>query len=140
TGFYHHHDRLRSFEPTPSGPQFKNGIDGKSYGVEAWAKYSVSDRWRLTGGIVEQKREAWLDPGVVDINGLVTLGNDPRYWWSLGSAVNFGSRFEGDATLRQVGPLPNPAVPRYTTIDARMGIQLVRGLDISVTGRNPPAP
>lgn len=136
TGYYHHHDRLRSLEPTPDGPQFKNGINGKTYGAEAWAKYRLTGHWRLSGGIVHHRRDVWLDPGSLDINGRVMLGNDPRYWWSLGTAFDHGSRVEWDLMLRQVGPLPNPAVPRYTTIDARVGLLLVRGLDLSVTGRN----
>jgi iron complex outermembrane receptor protein len=137
TGFYHAHDGLRTLETQtpPTGPQFENGIDGKTWGAETWAKYRVTDHWRLNGGLVLHRREAELLPGSTDINGLATLGDDPDYWWSLGTSVDV-SRVEADATLRQIGPMSTPAVPRYTTIDARVGVEVVRGLDLSVAGRN----
>ena len=71
-----------------------------------------------------------------DLNSLSSLGNDPRHWWNLRSAFDIGAHHEFDLMLREVGALPNPAVPAYTAVDARWGWHINRDLELSLVGQN----
>ena len=136
TGFVHASNRLRSFESSPEGPVFGNGLNGSTTGLEAWAKWRVRPWWRLDLGWVEQRRTVGKDADSDDFTNWAQLGNDPHRYGSLHSAVDFLGRHEFDVWLRYVGALPNPAVPDYMALDARVGFRLPRGIELSVTGRN----
>jgi iron complex outermembrane receptor protein len=136
TGFVHASDRLRSIESSTEGPVFGNGLNGSTTGLEAWAKWRVRPWWRLDLGWVEQRRTVGKDADSDDFTNWAQLGNDPHRYGSLHSAVDFLGRHEFAVWLRYVGALPNPAVPDYVALDARVGFRLPRGLELSVTGRN----
>ncbi|MEP7085422.1 MAG: TonB-dependent receptor, partial [Betaproteobacteria bacterium] len=72
----------------------------------------------------------------VALGGVSGLGNDPDHWWSLGTSVDFGRTVELDLTLRRVSALPNPVVPAYTAVDARIGWHVRPELEVSLTARN----
>jgi iron complex outermembrane receptor protein len=137
TAFHHDHDHLRSVEPAPGGGfVLENRIEGSTYGVEGWAHYRVSDRWRLSGGGVLLKQALRLKPDSRDVAGIAALGNDPAHQWILRSAFEPAERHALDVSLRRVGALPNPNVPSYTALDARWGWQVQRDLEVSVTLTN----
>ena len=136
TGFVHLSDELRSIEPSPAGPVFANGLEGSNLGFEAWSKWRARPWWRLDVGWVEQRRTVRRDEDSQDATNWAQLGNDPHRWASLHSAIDVMGRHEFDVWARYVGALPDPAVPDYLAIDARLGFRLPRGLELSVTGRN----
>jgi len=114
------HKRLRSLAPTAQGLQFANGIEGRTRGMEAWARWRVTEAWRLDAGAVLQNPALHVVAGMVDAGGLVSLGNDPRHHESLRSSLDFGSAGRWDIDVRRVGSRPNPAVPAYTAVDSRV--------------------
>lgn len=136
TAFHHDFDRLRSIEPVAVGRMLDNGIDGTVDGAEAWLSYRVTNAWRVNAGLVQQRERLRLKPGSADAGGLAALGNDARHWWTLRLAWDIGPRHEFDVMVRHVGALPNPAVPSYTAVDARLGWKLRHDLDISLTAQN----
>ena len=136
TAFHHDFDRLRSIEPTAAGPMLDNKIDGTVDGVETWGSYRVTNAWRVNAGLVQQRERLRLKPGSADLGGLAALGNDARHWWTLRSAWDIGPRHEFDVMVRHVGALPNPAVPSYTAVDARLGWKPRRDLEISLAAQN----
>ena len=137
TAFHHDHDRLRSVEPAPGGAfVLDNKIEGSTYGIEGWAHYRVTDRWRLSGGGVLLEQRLRLKPESMDAAGVSALGNDPGHQWMLRSAFEPAPRHELDIAVRRVGALPNPNVPSYTTVDARWGWHVQRNLEVSVTLNN----
>ncbi|MEO6462670.1 MAG: TonB-dependent receptor [Candidatus Eisenbacteria bacterium] len=136
TGFVHSSDRLRSFEPSPDGPVFGNGLEGTTTGLEAWSKWRLLPWWRVDLGYVEQRRTVRRDPDSGDFTDGSQLGNDPHRWASLHSAVELFGGHEFDVWVRHVAALPRPAVPAYVAFDARLGLRLPHGLELSVTGRN----
>lgn len=138
TAFHHDHDRLRSVEPAPGGGFFlDNKIEGSTYGVEAWGNYRVTGNWRLTGGAVLLRQDLRLKPGSMDVvTGIGALGNDPKHQWMLRSAFEITPRHEFDVIVRRIGALPNPAVPAYTAVDARLGWHVRRDLELSLTFNN----
>jgi iron complex outermembrane recepter protein len=136
TGFYSAYDRLRSLEASPSGFVFANGLEGETHGVEAWANYRVTSRWRLSAGGLAQNRDIDVKSGHTDINGRLTLGDDPHHQWQARSSFDIGRDQELDVWVRQVGDLAPTLVPAYTTLDARAATRLPAGFQLSLTGYN----
>ncbi|MEO8038563.1 MAG: TonB-dependent receptor [Betaproteobacteria bacterium] len=136
TAFYNQFTRLRSIEQLPGGAQFENRFEGTSSGVELSASLRVTPRWRLTGGLVTLNERLLRMAGSTDVLGAAALGNDPDYWWSVRSLLDLTSTVQLDATFRQVGPLPSPRVPSYSTVEARIGWRPTRQLELSVTLQN----
>ena len=136
TAYHHNFDRLRSLEPGPAGPMFDNRIEGTVNGIETWAAYRLTDSWRVRAGFVKQKQLFRVQPGATAIGGTAALGNDPEFWWTLGSAIDFFDNFEFDVSARRVGSLPNPQVPAYTAVDARLGWKFRRDFELSLRASN----
>ena len=136
TGFHHDYEGLRSIEPSPAGPVFENGIDGRVTGIETWAGYRTGQSWRVSAGFVYQDKELETAPGFVGLGGASSLGNDPDHWWIVRSSLTVLRDVEFDAIVRYVTSLPEPHVPSYTALDARIGWTLEDRAEIGVRGRN----
>ena len=136
TGYWHDFDRIRSLEPRPGGLMFENKIDGRTYGVEAWAEYRPIDRWRLSAGLVRQRVKFEREPDSRDTAGLASAGNDPSGWWQLRSNFDLSQNIELDVRARRISSLPNPYVPAYTAIDLRIGWRPWRQLEASLSIQN----
>jgi iron complex outermembrane recepter protein len=136
TAFHHDHARLRSLEPRPGGAVLENRIAGRTSGVEAWAAWHVAPYWRLHAGWVELRQRLRPEPGSLATVQASGHGNDPRRWGNLRSAIELAPRLELDLIGRYVGALPNPHVPSYTAVDARLGWHATRALELSVHGQN----
>jgi iron complex outermembrane receptor protein len=138
TGFHHDYEGLRSFEPSPEGPVFDNGIEGTVTGVETWGSYRTGSAWRVSAGFVYQDKDLEVTPGFAALGGTAQLGNDPNHWWMIRSSLTVLQEVEFDAMVRYVGSLPEPHVPSYTAVDARLGWALDPHAEIAVSGRNLP--
>jgi iron complex outermembrane receptor protein len=114
------HSRLRSLVPTPQGPQWQNGIGGRSHGLEGWARWQAAARWRLDAGFSILDQDLRVTAGAIDLAGVAGLGNSPRRQAQVRSSLELGSAWRWDVDLRHVGALPQPAVPRYTAFDTRL--------------------
>jgi iron complex outermembrane receptor protein len=136
TLFHHEHRKLRSLGPTPEGLQFQNNIEGRTRGLEAWARWRVTDAWRVDGGFTVIDSDLSVVPGAVDLGGLPTLGNDPRHWVKLRSSMDLTPTLAWDVFLRHIGALPQPAVPSYTTVDMRLAWQAGPNTELALVGRN----
>ena len=136
TGYWHDFDRIRSLEPRPGGLMFENKIEGRTYGVEAWAEYRPIDRWRLSAGVVRQRVKFERESDSRDTAGLPAAGNDPNGWWQLRSNVDLLENVELDVRARRMSPLPNPYVPGYTAVDFRIGWRPLRQLEASLSIQN----
>jgi len=136
TLFHHEFDRQRSVEPSAAGPVIANMIDGRTTGLEAWGNWRVNSSWRMKAGLFWQHQRLQLKPGSASVGGVTNLGNDPGHQWSLGSSFDLGSNVEFDVTVRRVGALPNPALPAYTALDARLGWRPRNDLELSLAVQN----
>lgn len=86
---------------------------------------------------VQAARGRRLSPGGVlqDIDaGLAT--NGPRSHWQLRSLHDLGCGLGADLPLRRVARLPQPAVPGYHELDARIAWQARPGVELALAGRN----
>jgi iron complex outermembrane receptor protein len=137
TLFHTLYDDLRTVELAPSGSfVIGNGMEGSTNGVEAWGRWQVTPRWRLSAGVTALEKRLRLKPGSINPGGTSSEGNDPEQTLQLRSLLNLSARHELDVTLRHVADLPNPAVPAHTALDAHWGWKLRPGLELAVVGQN----
>jgi iron complex outermembrane receptor protein len=134
SAFYNDYDKLRSGEAAPALVQ--NRIAGDTYGLEVWASYQAADTWRLSGGFTELRKNLHQDPGVVDPDGIKNQGNDPEHQFTLRSTFNLTPRHDFDVMVRNVSGLPDPVVPGYTAVDARLAWRPDDRVELSATVRN----
>jgi iron complex outermembrane receptor protein len=136
TGFRHDWDKLRSGTAVPV--QLENRIEGDAYGVEAWAAWRVGERWELSGGLNTLEKDLVLEPGSTDPAGVSnpTLANDAEFQWTLRSSLELPRGLQLDLGMRRVDSLPNPDVPRYTAVDARLAWQRNQSLGLTLSVRN----
>jgi len=135
TAFHSNWDRLRSGQPPPDA-QVQNMIDGKTFGIEAWAAWQVTPSWRITGGTTFLRERLHVEPGSTDPVGASALGNDPSHQWMLRSAWDLTPAVDVDVSLRRIAALPDPAVEAYSALDVRIGWRPRSDLSLSLVARN----
>ena len=139
SAYYNVYRDLRSVEstgPTTFPLVIKNGLEGETYGVEAWGAYALTDWWRINAGLSALHEDIRVKPGVPDVLGLSSSGSDPSYQASLRSSMNLPGRIHFDAGLRRVAKLSRSTIPAYTELDARLAWKATRTVELSVTGDN----
>jgi iron complex outermembrane receptor protein len=68
--------------------------------------------------------------------GLTAAGDDPHHQFSARSSMKITNAVDFDFGLREVAQLPNPAVPGYVSVDARVGWRFLEGAELSVSATN----
>jgi len=143
TAFYDVYDDLRvdQFQPATILPiVLRNGAKGESYGLEAWATFTVTDWWRLRAGGNTLQRDYRVKAGLNDFTQLQIAGADPRYQAQLRSGMQVTADVDLDLALRRVGRVTTvngvENAPAYTEADARIGWRVRPGLELSVSGFN----
>ena len=136
TAFYHRYPNLRSLEPGVPSATLANGLEARTHGLEGWGTWRLTPGWRLAAGFVLLREHFEKRPGSADFGGVSQLANDPRRTAQLRASWDITSAFELDAAARYMGDLPNPAVPAYTAVDARVGWRLARNLEVSFVVQN----
>lgn len=144
--FYNSYDDLRSteFNPKTLFPlEWANGLEGFTYGVEAWGDLQVTPWWRLSPGLSSLSEHFKFKPGLSDLLsvlepslGVQQLGDDPDVQASLRSSMNLGPKVTLDGDLRYVSALPNPYVPSYVDLSGRIGWRLSERVLLSLSGFN----
>lgn len=141
TAFYHLYDHLRSIEFNPSGPlllnlTWGNALEGSTYGIEAWADWRVAPWWTLAAGVTWLRRDFEFEEGASGILGTAQLGSDPPYKFTLRSSMNLRSDVMLDLNFRALGELPDPVVPAFEELSARLAWQATPNVTLSVSGTN----
>jgi len=138
SAYYNHYDDLRSveFSPGPGILEWGNRMRGNTTGVETWADIQVFNWWRLSPGIRTTHEGFELEPGSSGLLGSAQAGNDPSYQASLTSSMDIGRDLTLDASLRYVSALPDPVLPGYYDLAARLGWQATNTLLLSLNGQN----
>lgn len=139
TAFRYDWDHLRSGSPPPPPLTIENHVEGTSSGVEGWAHWQVSPRWRVSGGGMWLRKSLRLRPGVPEDTAgpdSSALHNDPDYQLLLHSRTNLGNGVELDLILRRVAKLTIQPVPAYTEFDLRLGWVVTPDVSVALVGRN----
>lgn len=137
SAFLNLYDDLRATEFGPGGSfpvALRNGIKGRSYGLEAWGEQAVTPWWRLSAGLFLLREDFELKQGRRDLANLSSTGNDPDYQVQLGSRVDLTPALALDVRFRAVGELPRPAVSAYRALDLRLGWTVAEGAELSLSG------
>jgi iron complex outermembrane receptor protein len=137
--FYNTYDKLRSIEP--AGATFLplrwgNLLAGHTYGVEAWGRVQVTQAWRVSASANYLDGKLHFRDGASGILGPRQAGNDPKYQARLASDFDIGPSVKLETALRYVSAMPEPRLPAYTELNARLGWALTERLELSVVGDN----
>jgi len=139
SGYYNVYDDLRSFEPSPNQNAlfvYGNKMEGETYGAEFWGSWQPSASWRLSGGFSLLHEDLRFKPGSIALGGLSTAGNDPSEQVFLRSSFDLPHDLELELEARYVGALPDPHVPAYVGLNARLGWHMTDHLEIALSGAN----
>ena len=148
-GFNYHYRDLATQEPqTPflsAGPgpvylvlPYVTGFLGRarSYGGEAYATWSVTDRWRVTAGYSRLAVTTSLEPSSRDTSLASVAGDSPMNRFEFRSFANLSRRLEWDASAAYTGSEHGGQVPAYVRVDTRLGLRWSEKTDLSLIGRN----
>ena len=139
SAFHNVYRDLKDIEPSPVVviPLFwANTMAGDVNGVEIWGAFQATDWWRLTAGFNLQHEDLRFMAGASGLLGVAQAGNDPHHQASLRSSMKLLDDIIFDADFRDVGQLPNPRVPEYVELNARLGWHVSDTLEISLSGFN----
>jgi len=116
--------------------KWANTLQGNVHGVEVWGSFQATEWWRLDASFNIQHMDLSFAPGASKLGGISQAGDDPHHQASLRSSMNLLDAFNFDADLHYVGALPDPKVPEYVELNARLGWRLSDALSFAVSGFN----
>lgn len=134
--FHNDYDHLRTQEVDPSFTfvTFGSQMEGRAHGLELWGNLQATPAWRLSAGFTALDETLRLKPGSLDAASPLITGKNPAHTAQLRSHYNLSPDKEIDVAIRKVGRLSE--VPGYTTVDARFGWTIHKGLALSVSALN----
>jgi iron complex outermembrane receptor protein len=140
SAYHNAYDDLKNIEIDPVTGflplRWGNGMKGNVEGIEAWGSYEAADWWKLTAGLNLQSEHIGFKSGVLKILGDNQQGDDPHHQAFLRSSMQLNDAVTFDADLRYVGQLPDPHVPSYVELNARLGWMITDRLELSLSGYN----
>jgi iron complex outermembrane recepter protein len=139
--FYNLYDDIRTADLVTFTPSLQvrldNGLEGHSYGVEAWSTTLLASWWRLNLGASAVFKNFRAKPGHVDLSGRDSLGHDPDFQLFARSQMNLTDRLQLNAGLRYVGEIDSaPPIGAYVEADASLSFRLTDLVELYVAGRN----
>jgi iron complex outermembrane receptor protein len=138
-GFLNFYDDIRTTEITPTilPLQLKNGLKGRSYGIEAWATAQVAPWWRLSVGTATLWKDFELKEGHINLSKRNSLGNDPNWQVRTRSDFELTPKLALQINARAVGDIDQaPKVKSYVEAGGRLAYQLSDQIELYVAGRN----
>jgi iron complex outermembrane receptor protein len=139
SGFDNVYDDLKSIEPGKPVAiplHWGNGLEGDIYGVEVWGDFRATDWWRLSAGFNLQHDDIKFKSDSARLLSVTQAGNDPHHQASLRSTISLPHDLSLETDFRDVGQLPNPKVPEYAEMNARLNWRASQTLDFSLSGFN----
>jgi iron complex outermembrane receptor protein len=138
--FYNFYKNLRSAEPGPPPLNlpitFANGVDGDTYGVEFSGTYQPLHWWQLRGGYTFLRKELSVKPTSRDLNGGRVESNDPAHQFLIQSMIDLTNKINVGFVMRYVDTLPEPRVPGYWGMDAKVSWKPNNRIEFNVIGQN----
>jgi iron complex outermembrane recepter protein len=140
SGFVNFYDDIRTTEfaaDTVPPFQLKNGREGTTYGIEAWATMQVTPMWRLWLGGTTLWKDLHLKPGHVDLAPFNSLGSDPNWQLAARSQFDLTPRLQFNLQGRAVGKIDQaPELGSYVELGGRLAYRLTDQLELYLYGSN----
>jgi iron complex outermembrane recepter protein len=131
---------LRSQEAPASAPPIPivvgNTLNGRATGIELALTVQPMDWWRAHLAYTGQSVSITRDADSRDVGRGTSEANDPPHQFALRNSFDLPRRFQLDARLRSVAALPNPVVPRYTEVSARLAWRSASRVELALTGED----
>ena len=138
--FYNRYDDIRTAEFSPGQQlpiRLMNGIEGHSWGVEAWSATQLLPWWRLNLGVSTLFKHFRQKPGHVDLAAGDSLGHDPEVQLFARSQFDLTSRLHVNAGLRFIDEIESdPPIGSYVEADATVAYRLTGQLELYASGTN----
>ena len=147
--FYSQYRRIETLEPGASIPNanaagpfvllpliFDNKQHANDYGIEMFANWSVSSRWKLSPGFSTLRMNLELDPSSRDTITERINGDSPARRFQIRSSLKLPHNLDWDSSLYFVAATPEGDIPRHTRVDTRLGWRLAESVEISLVGQN----
>lgn len=137
--FGHHYNNLRSQDAPVTGVvpvSLGNSLIGDAKGLEASATVQPGDWWRLQASYTFLNVDITRAEGSRDIGGGISEANDPRHQFTARAGFDLAHNIEADLWWRTVGALPNPAVPGYSELNARLGWRPNPTIELALVGQD----
>jgi iron complex outermembrane receptor protein len=116
---------------------FRNGLHGRSEGVEITADYRPVSWWRWTGNYSLLRTRMTRNPGSTDVSQERRYeGLSPRHQVELQAAFDLPRGVFADWLFRYASDLPAGPVPAYATSNVRVAWSPHAGLEIAVVGQD----
>lgn len=139
TTFIQRYGNLRSQEAPPSGVvplTIGNTLDGRSSGLEIAVNVLPIDRWRMRVSYAYLDTEIGRHARSRDVSGGLNEANDPHHLFTFRTGLDLLRNVEVDAWIRRVSSLPNPPVPAYTELNARVGWRPQPEIELALVGQD----
>lgn len=139
TTFGNRYGNLRSQDAPAVGVlpiTLANTLIGTGRGVETSATVQPGLGWRVQASYTWLHTDITRAEGSRDVNGGASEANDPSYLVTLRAGVSLPRRVEADVWWRAVGALPDPAVPAYSELNARLGWRPNDRVELALVGQD----
>jgi iron complex outermembrane receptor protein len=114
-------------------PEFLvNGPPARTYGLEFFANWIVTDHWRISPGYSYFHMHVDGDSSTLD----TAPGTSPNQQVQIRSLLDLPRHLEWDNTLKYVSKLAVGNIPGYARLDSRLGWRVGDFVELSVVGQN----
>lgn len=148
--YYGDWDRQETTEPAvpvfallPSPPHlvlpltYGNLMQGEAHGLEAFARWKITNRFELSPGYAFERIHMHLDPGSLDTTSVYGAeGSSPVNSAQLRSHLGLSHGIAWETSAYFVGRVDDPAVPSYTRLDTGINWQAGERLSFGIFGQN----
>jgi len=149
TGFVSFYRRLQTAEPATPFVTINGGVPllvipllvgneahARDHGVEVFANWKVTNRWKISPGYSLLRMSVEPDPSSQDTLIGQTAGNSPKQQFQIRSMLTLRRNLEWDSSLKYVAGLDGINIPGYARLDTRLGWHLGDSMEVSVSGQN----
>ena len=110
---------------------------GTTEGVEAFAKWKITDRWTLNPGYSYLQMHLHLAADSLDTFSVADIqGSNPVHQAQLLSHLELTKNLAWDVNTYFVGRLPAQFVASYTRLDSQLTWRLAERVELSIVGQN----
>jgi len=137
--FGQRYPNLRSQEAPAAGAipvTLGNTLIGKSRGVETSTTIQPHNWWRVQASYTWLDTEITKTAGSRDVSGGTNEANDPSYLVTVRGGFDLSNNLDVDLWWRAVGALPNPAVPAYRELNARVAWRMNDRFEFALVGQD----